>query len=90
MTRVPSTDLALAPFIGKRLEIRSCHGTQVGRLAGRVLKDGQWAARSQWRMELDSGDSEIFWPERCVIFIAPERAAPANDSNIDAHSGLIA
>jgi hypothetical protein len=90
MARVPSSDLALTALIGKRLELRSCHGTRVGRLAGRAVAAAHPAARSQWQIELDDGSQEIFWPERCVIFTAPERVAPANDSSLDAHAGLTA
>jgi hypothetical protein len=84
MARVPSTDLALMALVGKRLEVRSCHGTVVGRLAGRVAPEGRLAPRTQWQIDLDGGGTEIFWPERCVIFSAPEAAAPANDSSLHA------
>ena len=52
---------------------------------------GGSAVRTQWQVDLDGGGSEVFWPERCMIFSAPEAAAPANDSSLDGvPSGLIA
>ena len=67
-------------------------GVALGALAAplRAADAPHPAARSQWQIELDDGGQEIFWPERCVIFTAPERVAPANDSSLDAPAGLTA